>query len=124
MKFYVAGKWQERVLCGVVIDSIRALGHEVTVDWTCEREVLEERVVALRDMEGVAQADVVIAILERAFDYKGAWVEIGAALGQGKQVWVVGNEGDSCIFLHHPLVRRFLDIYGALKYLRQGRSFQ
>ncbi|KKL72732.1 hypothetical protein LCGC14_2081950, partial [marine sediment metagenome] len=42
--------------------------------------------------------------------YKGLWVEMGIALGEGIPVWVIGTAGDSCIFMNHPLVRKFVDI--------------
>ena len=69
------------------------------------------------DVWGVREADLFIALMTIRYEYKGLWVEFGIALGKGIPVWVIGSAGDSCIFMNHPLVRRFNSISEVLKEL-------
>ena len=52
------------------------------------------------------ECDAIICVLETPYIYKGLWVEMGVALALDKPVYVVGNAGDSCIFMNHPLVKK------------------
>ena len=104
MKVYVASKWENKKRVQEVMSLLKASHHEITYDWThCE---VSNREQAILDLRGVAEADVVIGIFEDDVAYKGALVEVGAALALGKPVYVVGNAPvvDLCIFFKHPNV--------------------
>ena len=109
MKFYVAGKWQDRFLVEQVIDKLEELGHSITEDWTTHEfgpdgVIGDLQEFAVADIEGVKIADALCILLLTERNYKGAWVEMGGALTLSKPVYVIGSKGDSCIFMNHPLV--------------------
>ena len=123
MKFYVAGKYQERDKVRVVFDELRKQGHEITLDWTNHEiypnDAVDEKLgqFADDDVEGVRQADAFIGCLLNNHVYKGLWVEMGVALALEKPVYLVGSAGDSCIFSNHHLVKKFksfADLYSFL----------
>lgn len=113
MKFYVAGKYQERDCVRLVFKELEALGHIITVDWTNHdiypNDAVEQKLglFAHDDIEGVREADAFIGCLLNDHVYKGLWCEMGAALALGKPVYLVGSAGDSCIFANHKLVKKF-----------------
>ena len=124
MKIYVAGKWEDRDQVRLVHQELRRLGHEITVDWTDHdyptddiESILES--YTLDDIWGVKEADLFIALMTVNYLYKGAWVEMGVALGKGIPVLVIGKAGDSCIFMNHPLVRK-LDSFSDLEEALMG----
>jgi len=120
MKFYVAGKWQDRKLVQQVQKELLARGNELTVDWTNHVNPKNDSVLqewALRDIEGAALCDTYIGVFINDHNYTGALVEMGVALGMGNRVWVIGNAVNSCIFIHHPLVTKFPDVETMLKIL-------
>lgn len=102
MKLYVAGNFNEKKYIRRIMDGFEKLGHEITQDWTKEKEFCGE--VAYRDIEGVKKADVVIIYFINSHTYKGAYSELGGALTLNKPVVIVGDAGDGCIFTTHPLV--------------------
>ena len=61
----------------------------------------------LTDLREIRQAHLVVAYAENRDRPQGTLVEIGAALGQGKPVILVGNYTWSN-WSHHPLVNHFL----------------
>lgn len=108
MKVYVAGAATHglsREFQGLVGFLRDVLGHEITHEWWLSEEKTAEQ--ALRDLQGVQEADAVIAVFTHDdYPYRGTWVEVGYALALGKPVYIVGTAGDQCIFVHHPNVRR------------------
>lgn len=114
MRVYVAGKWEDRERVRKIQQWLLAAGHEITCDWTChdfgpdgvKGNEEDFQAIALEDIEAVKRADAVVAVMERPYAYKGLYVEIGACLAQGTPVYVLGDAGDSCIFMHHPLVHK------------------
>lgn len=113
MKFYVAGKYQERDYVRLVFRELEKLGHNITLDWT-NHDIYPNDAIALKlgqfaadDVEGVRQADAFIGCLLNDHKYKGLWVEMGVALALGKPCYLVGSAGDSCIFSNHRLVKKF-----------------
>ena len=109
MKFYVAGKWQERDVVSNIMQELRERGHEVTIDWTNHSEGEKGYPVqfAADDIEGVRGCDVFLGIFINDHQYRGALVELGAALAMGKITMIVGGATESCLFTHHTTVQRF-----------------
>lgn len=109
MKFYVAGKWEEREEIRKLQAELRRLGHLITIDWTWH-EVDDPGFpsqYAVEDIIGATSADAYIGVFVNSHSYKGALVEMGAALACGKSVYIIGRAIDSCLFAGHPLVQRF-----------------
>lgn len=124
MRIYVAGKWQDREDVRIWHNQLRARGHEITCDWTSHEypgEGQEHLLTdyALADIKGVQDCDVLIALFEVEYAYRGAFVEIGAALALGKRILILGHAGDSCIFMNHPLVRIFDNAWDVMEVVNQ-----
>ena len=99
MKIYVASSWKDRHrIKETWINQLREFGHTITHDWT---EMEDERLSTIgnplrdktyhakcahADVNGVKDADVLIAIMDsnvKYYSYRGTWCEIGVALGCG-----------------------------------------
>ena len=120
MKFYVAGKWQDRFAVQKIHQALIDRGHEITVDWTNHVDPQNQSILrewSERDIEGSTQCDTYIGVFRRKVVYTGALVEMGAALAAGRRVWIIGNEIDSCIFMNHPLVVKFPSVKTMLRVL-------
>ena len=106
MKVYVAGSFADRwESVSYVMSKLVYHGHTITYDWRREDDTPESKAVA--DVMGVAQADFLVAVMVNPhLTYRGTYVEMGLALALGKPIYVIGDAGQECIFLHHPLVRR------------------
>ncbi|MBU2685940.1 MAG: hypothetical protein KKF27_22075 [Gammaproteobacteria bacterium] len=105
MRIYLAGKWEERDGIRKLMDRIEELGHVITCDWT-RHEHTDPVQCALLDMDAVSSCHVLILYAVNDYSYKGALCEVGAALALHKEVFVIGNALDSCIFFNHPLVKK------------------
>lgn len=104
MKFYVAGKWEDRDSVKEIMNYLEQQGHTITCDWT-RHEYSDNKSMeryALDDMQGVLDADVFVGLFVKDLNYKGALVELGMAMASGKKVIIVGNAISSCIFIKHP----------------------
>ena len=109
MRVYVAGKWEEREAVKKLQQALIKMGHTITVDWT-GHEIDDEGyplTYAQDDVRGVQEADAYVGRFLKENNYKGALVELGVALGLNKQVYIIGHAIDSCLFVHHFLVRIF-----------------
>jgi nucleoside 2-deoxyribosyltransferase len=118
MKIYVASHWQNRRAVQRLQQALIARSHEITVDWTNRVNPKEQSVLrewAERDLAGVKTCDLYIGLFKEIS--KGALIEMGVALGQGKRVWIIGEAINSCIFLSHPLVTKFQNPRSMLKVL-------
>ena len=104
MKFYIAGKFEERADVRKLMDKVEALGHTITCDWTIHEQSDYRIHYAIADVEGVQSCDVYVGRFLNENSYKGALTEMGVALGQAKKVIVIGHAIDSCIFVNHPNV--------------------
>lgn len=110
MKFYIDVPVERQHEHQVLRNYLVGLGHQITHDWTLHANDTPQQ-KAEQDIEGVKQADLLIALLPggRAFH-----VEMGAALSQGIRVFLVGDPCDStgkkCVFYDHPLVFIFPDV--------------
>jgi len=118
MKFYVAAKWRDRPLVKKVYELLRMYGHSITVDWTDHelpegedanaQQFLEKWAVI--DIDGVRECDYLVALFEERRHQRGAMIELGAALGCGKLVIVVGHAEDSSTLLRHPRIQHLADL--------------
>lgn len=125
MKIYIAGSSNELDLCDSYMKRVRALGHTITVDWVemirlkgsanpRDASVDERRNYAYDDLAGVAEADLVWLLIPK-IGGKRCWVELGAAIAQGKQVIA---SGDTLCSIFCALVDEFPDHEMALEWLR------
>ena len=109
MKIYVAGKWEDRQRVSDIMQILRDIGFEITCDWTGHKysdEAYPQQYCA-DDVQGVKDADLYIGVFIADYNYRGALVEMGIALGVGIPVWLLGDRQDDCIFSNHPGVRKF-----------------
>lgn len=97
LKVYVASKFENKDVVRSVHRLLRDLGHEVTMDWTIHdagsRRGLELAVFlqmcAHQDEKGVRDAHVLFLIDHPAC--KGAYTELGIAIGTNKHIIIVGG---------------------------------
>lgn len=123
MKLYVAGKYEEREQISKFMDELRAQGHTITCDWTSHvyatREVHTS--YCLDDLKGVKDCAAYIGVFENANRYRGALVELGAALALNKDCFIIGHAEDDCIFMLHPNIWHFRDMRDCLDYFSQKK---
>lgn len=115
MKIYVSAKWEDRERAFAVMEELKRRGHIITYDWTHVGQASTAQ--AEKDLHGAIQADCLIFLADKPFAFKGAYVEIGAALAMGNSVIWVGHEADSNIFRFCKdviQVDTLEDAYGAL----------
>ena len=119
MKFYVAAFIEEKSRVQTLYKRLIDLGHTITVDWTDElglfgenrdRHAKQVEEVAVRDMEGVREAEVFI-LLSEPTEGRSKYAELGAAimshLERGKpKIYVLGEEANQSVFFYHPSVKR------------------
>ena len=117
MLLYVATKWEARSRASEVMNLLRQAGHVITYDWTVSD--LETPEQAEFDLSGVVEADALILMVEHQAQYKGTYVELGAALASSIPVYVVGHGMDKCLFLKHPLVCRVASVHSLLERLSE-----
>lgn len=115
LKIYVAGKWKEREKVRSIMDMFESRGHIITCDWT--KHIAPEKIdkdhdwaqnghktYAEEDLEGVKNCDILVAYMpDPDVFYKGAWIEIGIALGLNKKVIIIGKD-ITTVFLGLPNV--------------------
>lgn len=127
MKFYVAGKWQDREYIKSIMEHLKKLGHEITCDWTTHsfdsktgvtgtKEDIEN--FALEDIQGVKEADICIFLFGQEYVYRGALVELGLAIAFNKEIFIIGNKQDDCIFANLSYIKKFKSFSNILKYLK------
>ncbi|MDQ4143131.1 MAG: nucleoside 2-deoxyribosyltransferase, partial [Actinomycetota bacterium] len=109
MRVFVSGKVGDEERVRDLINHLTALGHDVTFDWTAvphlkpyERNHAASARTAALEVDGVKQSDIVIVLAHE--DGIGMYVELGIALGTGKQVYIVSKGSSRSMFFHHPLV--------------------
>jgi nucleoside 2-deoxyribosyltransferase len=103
MRIYVAGASAEAEGNRAAIQKCRAMGYDCTHDWT--RSVFKHRALgqsdamlsqaerhgyAAGDLAGVRQADIFWLRVPKNGS-TGAWIELGYALGLGKEILVSGD---------------------------------
>ena len=107
-----------------MLEALKSRGWERTYTWTAGDEGGPEAYsdIAIRELRGVLEADVLIVLLPGGY---GTHVEIGAALALGKPVILYAPDRDTldapypCPFHYHPnvtlLVSDEIDIAAFLK---------
>lgn len=119
-RVYVAGSTRDVERANAVQDIARAFGCEITFDWTgAEGEIrtdgswdtVPERgaAIAAREISACQAADLIILLFPPTGGGLGCWIEMGAGLATGAEVWVVGPQRDS-VFWQHPQVTRLDDV--------------
>ena len=103
MKFYVAGKFEDKERVRLAQDCIVAAGHEITHDWTMAK-AFGGPVEAKDDMEGVKDADALLFVnVDPDLPYAGSLVEIGMAIALEKPVYFINTKHmRRNIFYHLP----------------------
>lgn len=110
MKIYVAGDNQREAR--IVANLFCEAGHIVVSRWLdveFKQTVLhseEERAsIAIMDVEDIGTADILVMLASTHLVPGGKFVEVGIAMGQGKQVVVLGHREN--MLLWHPRVLCF-----------------
>ena len=109
---YVAGSWSDRDRVREVMLALICQGHTITYDWTQVEQ--SSTIQAQHDKRGVERADALVLVMEKEYIYRGAWVEMGIAVGLGIPVFVFGQANrEWCLFFQLPgvyYVERLSDV--------------
>lgn len=108
MRVYVAGSMYSPGIDHVrsIQGALRTSRHEITYDWTAQPisdtgDANERRNLAEAERTGVLEADLLILLDHNR--PRGALIEMGMALGTGKDAWVLVEDGRSpSLFYHLP----------------------
>lgn len=108
--FYLSTRKDRISEANTVRDALKQLGWKQTFDWAKEIKdgKTEHGEMAHAEIEGVREADVLIALMPGGF---GTHVEIGAALALGKPVILHAKSREvldipyPCVFHYHPGVK-------------------
>lgn len=116
-KVYVAGSTGEIDRVNLVQHLVSEAGNEITFDWTgAEGTIITDgswdshsvigSKVSSREIKACQDADLTIVVSPKNKPGLGCWIEMGATLASGGQVWVIDPQRDS-VFWQHPNVTRF-----------------
>lgn len=109
-KFYLATRKDRATHAEKLLEALKSRGWERTFTWAGEDKAGSEEYpeLALAELAGVCEADVLIVLLPGGF---GTHVEIGAALALGKPVILHAPDEKTldtpypCVFHYHPGVK-------------------
>jgi len=109
-RFFISAKKDRQLEVDAFANKLKAHGWERTLAWKHEDGAnhKENSEIALAELQGVHEADVLIALLPGGF---GTHVEIGAALALGKPVILHAPDLKTletpypCVFHYHPAVK-------------------
>ena len=131
-KVWISGAWAHRERMGQLIDQVRQMGYEITHDWTRLEKApnpspQEMGMYAKFDIDGVKNADVVVAVLEDPdYPYRGTFTEIGCALGANKPTHIVwpysletSEKNAQILFFWHPDIIYFKSWDDFIDYLKK-----
>jgi len=121
-KFYVASSFRNIDAVRYVSEELQRKGFFQTYDWTQNAEAKQALRFTLEDLQGIGQkekqavldVDVVVVLLPGG---KGTHIELGIALGHGKQIFLyspdeaINNLEGTSTFYHLPEVKK---CYGTL----------
>jgi hypothetical protein len=125
MKFYVTGRSSNYDLVKTTFERIKAIGHEVTFEWTAlpmvkpyDEHQQQAGAFALGGIQGVIDADVYIIFTHA--DGNGVFTEFGAALASNvingsPIIYAIGEDRSSAMFNYHPSIQWRTDIESVLK---------
>lgn len=114
MRFYIASSFRNVEHVRYTAEQLVLRGHTHTYDWTRHGKATthaELAAIGEAEMEGVIRSDVFIMMMPAG---KGSHIELGIALGTGKEVWIysesehVYEPEQSSTFYHLPEVKRFV----------------
>lgn len=99
MKIYLAGKWSDKINMRKMMMELEEIGHTITHNWTNNetptRSPQELAYFAKLDIDGVINADYVIAYMDDPkYAYRGTFTEIGCAIGCKKRIIIVSPDYD------------------------------
>nr|WP_039813039.1 nucleoside 2-deoxyribosyltransferase [Jeotgalibacillus malaysiensis] len=112
MKFYIASGFINKEKVQYVGQHLLKQGYQLTYDWTVNERAstLEElQSIGQKEKDAVIEADFLVVLLPGG---KGTHIEMGIALGHGKQVFLyspdeaVSNLGTTSTFYHLPEVKK------------------
>lgn len=92
MRFYIASSFQNQEMVRYVSQKLISKGFTHTYDWTMNQRAVEpESLKAIGEQEknAVCSSDIFILLLPAG---KSSHVELGMALGTGKQVYIYSQE--------------------------------
>ena len=98
---------------------LRSIGVPIISTWIDRTNDVDMTDLWYSCIDEIQMATHVIAYYEYNETWKGAFVEIGAALANKTQVLVIGDPPGS--WVNHPLVERVHDIYMALDIILNTR---
>lgn len=121
VKFYIASGWENKAQVRQLAKLLTAQGWEWAYDWTQHKDGDDLCEIANAEVDAIKASDILIALLPGGY---GTHVEIGAALGAGKQVVLYAAAQDDlegCIGYLHPntwwLVGKSLVYLADLRYI-------
>ena len=123
MNVYVASKSHHGALWRQYRESWRDVGVNVISTWIDESGPGQTSDVSdlwLRCIAEASACDFLVALHVEGEQWKGAYIEIGAALASGKPVFVVGHHLGS--WMNHPLVTVVSDPDDAVDYFLRGAA--
>lgn len=123
-RVYVAGKFNDRLrIHQLITDEFSTDRFRITHDWTQTEDQVSPSVAALKDIEGVIHADVIVVIMDDPrYSYRGTFTEIGAALALRKRIMIYcpveDSEAKTNCFFHHPRIEHFNSLDHLLETLK------
>ncbi len=116
MKIYIASKSEHGPKWREMRSLLAEEGHEVISTWIDESgpgESADMTDLWVRCIREASSCDILIAVYYPGEVWKGAFLEIGAALAHGKLVYAIGRPPGS--WVNHPLVTLAADIFDAIE---------
>lgn len=106
MKLYIAARYTQKEFASLIRTALLEQGHTTTSTWI-DFDLASDGETAAKDFADIDRADAVLFLAANVEGMKGAYVEVGYALGKGKPVYVFPTLAPvtSCIFMHHPGVK-------------------
>jgi len=106
--FYVASAFGNKEKVAAIVQTLRAMGHKVSHDWTQQEHAYTQHAAihAQEDREGVEGCTHFVALFDEPLRSLNTYVELGIALGLHKQVYVIGDCDSDCIFSRLPGIKR------------------
>jgi nucleoside 2-deoxyribosyltransferase len=129
--FYLATRKDRATQAEILLEALKSRGWERTFTWAGEDKAgaKEYPGIAVAELAGVREADVLIALLPGGY---GTHVEIGAALALGKPVILHAPDQKSlntpypCVFHYHPgvklLISEVVDVDAVLAHIPASNS--